>query len=70
MRCPGDPSAKRQDDGITPALAPLLCAGLIGWRSLVAAGSDGNIGIFGFGAAAHILTQVCTWQGRRWIGTA
>lgn len=48
------------------ATAPLLCAGLIGWRSLVAAGSDARaIGIYGFGAAAHIIAQVCRWQGRR-----
>jgi propanol-preferring alcohol dehydrogenase len=47
------------------ALAPLLCAGLIGWRSLVAAGEAGRIGIYGFGAAAHIIAQVCRWQGRR-----
>jgi propanol-preferring alcohol dehydrogenase len=47
------------------ALAPLLCAGLIGWRSLVAAGAANKIGIYGFGAAAHIITQVCKWQGRR-----
>lgn len=53
------------DDGNPVALAPLLCAGLIGWRSLVAAGSGERIGIYGFGAAAHITTQVCTWQRRR-----
>lgn len=52
-----------EDDPV--ALAPLLCAGLIGWRSLVAAGSGERIGIYGFGAAAHIITQACTWQGRR-----
>ncbi|RDI60201.1 zinc-dependent alcohol dehydrogenase family protein [Microvirga subterranea] len=46
------------------AIAPLLCAGLIGWRSLVAAGPGGRIGIYGFGAAAHIIAQVCRWQGR------
>src|SRR3954470_9999252 len=46
------------------ATAPLLCAGLIGWRSLVAAGSGKTIGIYGFGAAAHIIAQVCRWQGR------
>ncbi|MCB8822303.1 zinc-dependent alcohol dehydrogenase family protein [Microvirga rosea] len=52
------------DDGNPVALAPLLCAGLIGWRSLVAAGPGERIGIYGFGAAAHIITQVCTWQER------
>lgn len=44
--------------------APLLCAGLIGWRSLRMAGAGRAIGLFGFGAAAHILTQICRWQGR------
>jgi propanol-preferring alcohol dehydrogenase len=49
-----------------PALAaPLLCAGLIGWRSLLAAGAAKSIGLFGFGAAAHIVAQLCRWQGRR-----
>jgi propanol-preferring alcohol dehydrogenase len=47
------------------AAAPLLCAGLIGWRSLVAAGEGKTIGLYGFGAAAHIITQVCRWQGRK-----
>jgi alcohol dehydrogenase, propanol-preferring len=46
------------------ATAPLLCAGLIGWRSLLAAGPGRTLGIYGFGAAAHILAQVCRWQGR------
>ena len=44
--------------------APLLCAGLIGWRSLVIAGAGENIGLYGFGAAAHIIAQVARWQGR------
>ena len=45
--------------------APLLCAGLIGWRSLVKAGEDARrLGIYGFGAAAHIVAQVARWQGR------
>ncbi len=47
------------------AAAPLLCAGLIGWRSLKMAGDGRTIGIYGFGAAAHIIAQVCRWQGRR-----
>jgi propanol-preferring alcohol dehydrogenase len=47
------------------ATAPLMCAGLIGWRSLKAAGDGRVIGIYGFGAAAHIIAQVCRWQGRR-----
>ncbi|MBS7538980.1 zinc-dependent alcohol dehydrogenase family protein [Ancylobacter lacus] len=47
------------------ALAPLLCAGLIGWRCLSMAGEGRTIGLYGFGAAAHIIAQVCRWQGRR-----
>jgi propanol-preferring alcohol dehydrogenase len=50
--------------GADVALAPLLCAGLIGWRSLVIAGAGKKIGLYGFGAAAHILAQVAKWQGR------
>jgi propanol-preferring alcohol dehydrogenase len=46
------------------SLAPLLCAGLIGWRSLVIAGEEKKIGLYGFGAAAHIIAQVAKWQGR------
>jgi len=46
------------------AAAPLMCAGLIGWRSLKLAGEAQRIGLYGFGAAAHILAQVCRWQGR------
>ncbi|TIV99959.1 MAG: zinc-binding alcohol dehydrogenase family protein [Mesorhizobium sp.] len=46
------------------SLAPLLCAGLIGWRCLKKAGDGPRLGIFGFGAAAHIITQVATWQER------
>ncbi len=45
-------------------LAPLLCAGLIGWRSLMKAGKGPNLGIYGFGAAAHIVTQIALRQGR------
>ncbi len=45
--------------------APLLCAGLIGFRALRMAGDDARrIGLYGFGAAAHILTQHCVQQGR------
>jgi alcohol dehydrogenase, propanol-preferring len=47
------------------AAAPLLCAGLIGYRSLIMAGPGNRLGIFGFGAAAHIITQVARHQGRR-----
>lgn len=46
------------------ALAPLLCAGLIGWRSLMIAGTGKKLGLYGFGAAAHIIAQVAKWQGR------
>ena len=45
--------------------APLLCAGLIGYRSLRAAGDAARLGIYGFGAAAHIVAQVARWEGRR-----
>ncbi len=44
--------------------APLLCAGLIGYRSLVMAGDGKRLGMYGFGAAAHIITQVAVHQGR------
>jgi propanol-preferring alcohol dehydrogenase len=44
--------------------APLLCAGLIGYRSLVLAGNARRLGIYGFGAAAHIIAQVARHQGR------
>jgi propanol-preferring alcohol dehydrogenase len=50
--------------GTDVELAPLLCAGLIGWRSLVIAGEAKNLGLYGFGAAAHIVAQVARWQGR------
>ena len=45
--------------------APLLCAGLIGYRSLHLCGDGERLGIYGFGAAAHIICQVARWQGRR-----
>jgi propanol-preferring alcohol dehydrogenase len=44
--------------------APLLCAGLIGYRALRMAGDGMRLGIYGFGAAAHIVAQVARWQGR------
>ncbi|MGD0483430.1 MAG: zinc-dependent alcohol dehydrogenase family protein [Gemmatimonadales bacterium] len=47
------------------AAAPLLCAGLIGYRSLVAAGDARRLGLYGFGAAAHLVAQVARHQGRR-----
>jgi propanol-preferring alcohol dehydrogenase len=52
------------DAGSDISMAPLLCAGLIGWRSLVMAGDARSIGLYGFGAAAHILAQVAHWQRR------
>ena len=52
------------ETGSVVSLAPLLCAGLIGWRSLAIAGDGKTLGFFGFGAAAHILAQVVVWQGR------
>ena len=45
--------------------APLLCAGLIGYRSLVMAGDAEHLGIYGFGAAAHIVAQVAKYRGRK-----
>jgi propanol-preferring alcohol dehydrogenase len=42
----------------------LLCAGLIGWRCLKKAGDGKRLGIYGFGAAAHIVAQIAIWQGR------
>ena len=45
--------------------APLLCAGLIGYRALRAAGEAERLGIYGFGAAAHIVAQVARYEGRR-----
>ena len=68
------PLPERRNDA---EIAPLLCAGLIGWRSYRMAGAheqgSGNmkasnlqtLGLYGFGAAAHILAQVATWEGRR-----
>ena len=50
--------------GTDEGLAPLLCAGLIGWRALVIAGEGKKLGLYGFGAAAHIVAQVAKWQGR------
>jgi len=53
------------EEGDDVALAPLLCAGLIGWRALAKAGDGEALGLYGFGAAAHIIAQVGVWQGRR-----
>ncbi len=48
-----------------PQAAPLLCAGLIGYRSLSLTGDAERLGLYGYGAAAHIVTQVARFQGRR-----
>jgi propanol-preferring alcohol dehydrogenase len=53
------------ENGDDAEIAPWLCAGLIGWRSYQMAGEGKTLGLYGFGAAAHILAQVATWQGRR-----
>ena len=45
--------------------APLLCAGLIGYRALRMTGDAPRVGLYGFGSAAHILVQIVAWQGRR-----
>ena len=45
--------------------APLLCAGLIGYRALRLAGDATRLGLYGFGSSAHLVTQVARWQGRR-----
>jgi len=45
--------------------APLLCAGLIGYRALRLAGDAQRLGLYGFGASAHVIAQVARWQGRR-----
>jgi propanol-preferring alcohol dehydrogenase len=45
--------------------APLMCAGLIGYRALRACAEAKRVGLYGFGDSAHILAQVCRWQGRR-----
>lgn len=52
------------ETGDDAADAPLLCAGLIGWRSLIKAGDGARIGLYGFGAAAHIVLQLIRAQGR------
>ena len=53
------------DDGAAPeSLAPLLCAGLIGYRALRLAGNARRIGIYGFGAAAHLIAQAAVFEGR------
>lgn len=53
------------DDLDDLAAAPLLCAGLIGYRALRFTGDAERLGLYGFGAAAHLIAQVAVWQGRR-----
>jgi alcohol dehydrogenase, propanol-preferring len=56
----------RIDDAYTDVeAAPLLCAGLIGYRALTMAGDAVRLGLYGFGSSAHIITQVARHQGRR-----
>ena len=52
------------EGGTDEHLAPLLCAGLIGWRALGIAGPGKKLGLYGFGASAHIVAQIAKWQGR------
>jgi propanol-preferring alcohol dehydrogenase len=54
--------------GSDVSLAPLLCAGLIGWRSLGIAGDARKLSLYGYGVAAHIIAQVARWQGRSVYG--
>jgi alcohol dehydrogenase, propanol-preferring len=56
------------ETGSDISLAPLLCAGLIGWRSLSMAGDGKRLGLYGFGAAAHIVAQVARWQKKSVFG--
>ncbi|KDE21215.1 alcohol dehydrogenase [Acetobacter aceti 1023] len=53
------------EEGSAVEVAPLLCAGLIGWRSLVKTGNAQKVGLYGFGAAAHIIAQVLVWQKKQ-----
>ncbi len=53
------------EQGDDAEIAPWLCAGLIGWRSYRMAGEGKTLGLYGFGAAAHVLAQVASWQDRR-----
>lgn len=53
------------EEGSDVELAPLLCAGLIGWRSLAKTGDAQKVGLYGFGAAAHIIAQVLVWQKKK-----
>ena len=57
LRLPEDQAAEQ--------LAPLLCAGLIGYRALRMTGDAERLGLYGFGASAHLIAQVAVWEGRR-----
>ena len=59
-----DYCVRLHDDADAVATAPLLCAGLIGWRCLKRAGDARRIGLYGFGAAAHIVAQIAVRQDR------
>lgn len=59
-----DYCVRLRDEADAVSTAPLLCAGLIGWRCLKRAGDAWRIGLYGFGAAAHIITQVAARQDR------
>ncbi len=62
----GPGQALRLETRALPEPAPLLCAGLIGWRALCMAGDDARVpGLYGFGAAAHLIAQVARHQGRQ-----
>src|SRR3954452_5869391 len=52
------------ENGDDASVAPLFCAGVIGWRSLVMTVDAKLLGIYGFGAAGHIVAQIARWQGR------
>ena len=51
--------------GPAESMAPWMCAGLIGWRALRAAGDARRLGVYGFGSAGQALAQICAWQHRR-----
>jgi propanol-preferring alcohol dehydrogenase len=57
LALPGEPAA--------PEIAPWLCAGLIGYRALRMTGDAARLGLYGFGASAHLIAQVAVWEGRR-----
>lgn len=52
------------EEGDDAELAPLMCAGMIGWRALMAAGTGRRLGLYGFGAAAHIVAQLARVRGQ------